>query len=58
MGDIKEAAGSTLLAEKKSVTKDAEKGTDKLEDTLLSENKSSAKHVDKGSDELADKLLS
>ena len=30
LGDIKEAVGTTLLAEKKSVTKYAKKGTDKF----------------------------
>ena len=37
LGDRKEAVGTKLLAEKKSVGKDAEKGTDELADTLLSE---------------------
>ena len=58
LGGIKEAVGTTLLAEKKSVTKYSEKGTYKLEDTLLSEKKSSTKYVEKGSDKLADTLLS
>ena len=58
LGDRKEAVGTTLLAEKKSETKDAEKGTDELTDTLFSEKKSSTKDVDKGSDKLADTLLS
>ena len=57
-GDRKEAVGTTLLAEKKSLTKDDEKGTDKLADTLLSEKKSSTKDVEKGTEELADTLLS
>ena len=57
LGDRKEAVGTTLLAENKSVTKDAEKGSDKLSDTLFSEKKSSAKDVEKGSDELVDTLL-
>ena len=37
LGDRKKAVGTTLLPEKKSVTKYAEKGNDKLTDTLLSE---------------------
>ena len=45
--------GTTLLAEKKYLTKDAEKVTDKLAYTMLSEKKSSTKDVDKGTDELA-----
>ena len=40
LADRKDFVGTTLLAEKKSLTKDAEKGTDELADTLLSENKS------------------
>ena len=59
--DRKEAVGSTLLAEKESATKDAEKGTDGLADTLLSEKKSSTnfvEDVEKGTDELADILFS
>ena len=58
LGDRKEAVGTTVLAEKKSVTTDAEKGNDKLADTLLSEKKSSTKDVEKGSEKLAYTLLS
>ena len=58
LGDRKEEVGNTLFSEKKSLTKDAEKGTDKLADTLLSEKKSSTKYVEKGTDKLAYRLLS
>ena len=44
----------TLLVENKSLTKDVEKGTDKLADGLLIEKKSSTEDVEKGTDELAD----
>ena len=57
-GDRKEEVVTTPFSEKKSLTKDVEKGTDKLTDTLLTENKSLTKNVEKGSDELADKILS
>ena len=50
--------GTTLLADKKYSTKDAEKVTDELADTLFSEKKYSTKDVEKGTDELADTLLS
>ena len=36
LGDKKEAVGTTLLAENKSVTKYSEKSTEELADTLLS----------------------
>ena len=39
--------------EKKSLTKNVEKGTDELESTLFMEKKYSTKDVDKGTDELA-----
>ena len=35
LGDRKQAMGTTLLTEKKSVTKYAEKGNDELADTLF-----------------------
>ena len=44
----------TLFVEKKSLTKDVEKGAGELADTLLMEKKSSKKDVDKGTDVLAD----
>ena len=40
LGDRKEAVGTTLLAEKKSLTKDDEKCIEELADTLLSEKQS------------------
>ena len=43
--------------EKKSSTKNVEKGTDELEYTLLSEKKSSTNNVQKGTDKLTDTLL-
>ena len=43
---------NALFSEKKSSTKDIEKGTDELEITLLIEKKSSTKYFDKGTDEL------
>ena len=43
---------NTPLLEKKSLTKDADKGTDKFADMPLMERKSSTKDVDKGTDEL------
>ena len=46
-----------LLSEKKSSTKDVEKGNDEFSDTLLMEKKSLTKDVDKGRGELADTLL-
>ena len=45
---------TTPLSEKKSLTKDVDKGTDKLADMLLTENKYSKKDVYKGTDELVD----
>ena len=50
LGDRKEAVGTTLLAENKSSTKDAEKGTDKFADTMLSEKKFSTKYFEKSTD--------
>ena len=44
----------TLLLDKKSSTKDVDKGTDELADTPLLGKKYSTKDVDKGTDELAD----
>ena len=52
LGERKEAMGTMLLVEKKSLTKDSEKVTDKLVDKLFSEKKSSTLDVDKGTDEL------
>ena len=52
--DRKEEVVTTPLSEKKSLTKDFEKGTDKLADILLMENKYSTKYVGKGTDELVD----
>ena len=43
---------TTPLSEKKSLTKDVEKGTDKFADMILTNEKSSTKYVDKGTDEL------
>ena len=54
LGDMKEEVVTTPLSEKKYLTKDAEKGTDKLADMLLMENKYSTNDVDKGTDELED----
>ena len=54
MGDRKEEVVTTPLSENKSLTKDTEKGTDKLADMLLIGKKSSTKDVDKCTDELAD----
>ena len=45
---------TTPLSEKKYLTKDVDKGTDKLADMLLTENKYSTKDVYKGTDELVD----
>ena len=45
---------TTSLSEKRSLTQDVEKGTDKLADMLLTEKKSSTKDFDKGTDELSD----
>ena len=41
---------NTLLGEKKSLTKDAGKGTEKLADTLLSEEKISTNNVENVTD--------
>ena len=46
-----------LWSEKKSLTKDVEKGTDELADTLLMEKKSLTKNVEKGTYELESTLL-
>ena len=45
---------TTSLFEKKYLTKDVEKGTDKLADKLFMEKKYSTKDVDKGTDEFLD----
>ena len=45
---------TTPLLEKKSLTKDVDKGTDELADTPLLEKKYSTKNIDTGTDELAD----
>ena len=54
LGDRKEEVVTTPLLEKKSSTKDVDKGTDELADTPLLEKKYSTKDVGKGTDELAD----
>ena len=54
MGDRKQELVTTSLSEKRSLTQDVEKGTDKLADMLLMEKKSSTNDVDKGTDELSD----
>ena len=54
LGDRKEEVFTTPLSEKKSPTKDVDKGTDELEDMPLIEKKSLTKDFDKGTDELAD----
>ena len=48
---------TTILSQKKSLTKDVEKGTDELVDMLLMKNKYSTKYVEKGADELSDTLF-
>ena len=53
-GDRKEEVVGMPLSEKKSPTKDIDRGTDELVDIPLMEKKSSTKYVDKGTDELAD----
>ena len=53
LGDRKEEVVTTPFSEKKSSTKDVEKGTHKQED-MLTEKKYSTKDVDKGTDELED----
>ena len=45
---------ATPLLEKKSLTKDYDKGTDELVDTPLLEKKPPTKDVDKGTDKLED----
>ena len=47
LGDRKEEVVTKLLLEKKSSTKDFDKGTDKWSDTQLLEKKSSTKDVEK-----------
>ena len=47
----------TLLVEKKSLTKNVDKGTDEFSDKILSVKKSSTTNVDKGTDELANTLF-
>ena len=54
LGDRKDEVVTTSLSEKKSLTEDIDKGTNKLEDMLSIQKKSSTKDVDKGTDELAD----
>ena len=54
LGYKKEEVVTTPLLEKKSSTKDVDKGTDELVDTPLLEKKSSTKDVEKGTDKLAD----
>ena len=53
-GDSKQEVVTTPFSEKKSSTKDVEKGTDKLADMLLMEKKYLTKDFDKGTDEFAD----
>ena len=50
LGDRKEEVVTTPFLEKKSSTKDVEKGTDKLSDTTLLGKKYLTKDVDKGAD--------
>ena len=57
LGDRKEEVVTTPFSDKKSLTKDVDKGTDEFADTLLMEKKSSTKNVEKGTGELADTLL-
>ena len=54
LGDRKEEVIPTPWSEKKSSTKDVEKGTDELADMPLTDKKYSKNHFDKGTDELAD----
>ena len=54
LGDRKEAVGTTILTDKKSLTKNAEKVIEELADTLLYKKQYSKKYVNKGADELAD----
>ena len=51
LGDSKEEVATTPLSEKKSSTKDDDKGTDELAYMPLIEKKYSTKDVDKGNDE-------
>ena len=48
--DRKEAVGTTILDENKSVTKDSKKGTDELAYILLFEKKSSTNDFEKVTD--------
>ena len=54
LGDRKEEVVTTLLLDKKSSTKDFEKGADELSGTPLLEKKYLTKGVENGTDELAD----
>ena len=54
LGNRKEEIVTTPFLEKKSSTKNFDKGTDELADTTLLEKKSSTKDIDTGTDELAD----
>ena len=54
LDDRKEDVVKTPLSENKSLTKDVEKGNDKLADILLMEKKPSTKDVDKGTDVFSD----
>ena len=54
LGDRKEEVVMTPLSEKKSSTKDVEKGTDAFTDTILIEKKSSTEDVEKVTDEFSD----
>ena len=54
LSDRKEEVATTPLLEKKSSTKDVDKGNDELADTPLLEKKSSKNDVDKGTDELSE----
>ena len=53
-GDRKEELVTMPFSEKKSLTKNVEKGPDKLADMLLTEKKSSTNDVEKGIAELVD----
>ena len=54
LDDRKQELVATPLLEKKSLTKDYDKGTDELVDTPLLEKKPPTKDVDKGTDKLED----
>ena len=54
LGDRKEEVVTTEFLEKKSSTKDVDKGNDELADTPLLEKKSLTKDFNKGTDELED----